>query len=65
MRKQNYFPFYSADGRQDVKLFSECNSTANGGKIVKSKVFIMQIKLAQRQSRARLGKAQKFHSGKN
>lgn len=34
-------------------------------KFVKSKVFIMQIKLAQRQSRARLGKAQKFHSGKN
>lgn len=52
---------------QDVKLFAECNSTSRRGegKFMKSKKsFIMQIKLAQKESCARLGKAQKFHSGK-
>lgn len=45
------FSIFSTDGRsQDVKLFTECNSTwKSGGKVYEKQNFIIQIKLAQRK----------------
>lgn len=54
----------TADGSQDVKLFAECNSTSSWREIYEKQSFIMQIKLAQKESCARLGRAKNFASGK-